>query len=478
MIKNIKPNQPQTFKRKACQSLVALALVGLTTQAMAAAVTVCSSAGTETVNERTLCDQNALDSQTTYDVTRVTMTAQAFYDRYITGKMLEEINVALPWFGTSPAGLVSWTGSLSPFVLISSFMPGIGSAPTNILGLEKTTTSRPSGTATFGTGLTNPTTYNFLIAAINNVINNVSQDISLQSTSQAVAGVDSNINMMVYGAHSRPLSHLVAEGEKTAWVAGDIGRDDHGSRSGSTGLAEINAGYNFGPAQVNVTLGQTWANQNLAFGGNLNADGQYVMLEAIAPISKERKLYAVVSGFGHWGDSDVRRGYINGGALNSSKGNTDTETYGVRARLEWLDAKEIAGVQLSPYADVSYVKSHMDGYTEKNGPTNATFNSRNDDNTTFRLGFNAMRPISGTHFNLVGNLEAAHATSDDSGSISGAIAGTAFNVASIKVQDNWVKAGVGAEGTIGKGKGTLMLNGTTSSGLPNAWLAASYQMNF
>ena len=62
--------------------------------------------------------------------------------------------------------------------------------------------------------------------------------------------------------------------------------------------------------------------------------------------------------------------------------------------------------------------------------------------------------------------------------ISGAIAGTAFNVASAKVQNNWVKAGVGAEGMIGNGKGSLMLNCTTSSGLLNAWLAASYQMNF
>ena len=79
---------------------------------------------------------------------------------------------------------------------------------------------------------------------------------------------------------------------------------------------------------------------------------------------------------------------------------------------------------------------------------------------------------------MVANLEAAHAFSDDAGAISGSLSGTTFNVASTQVQDDWVKAGVGAEGMVGKCKGTLMLNGTTSSGLPTAWLAASYQMNF
>lgn len=459
-----KPNAKQTFKLKASQSLIALALVGLSTQAYSATGTI------------TLCETG--DPICTQNVQTVSMTTQTFYNTYISSKTTEEIRVAMPWFDNE-VRLLSWSNSLRPFVWLSYQQRGNPFIPQlfDIFG-RLVPASGASSDFLDNNYSTSTETFNFLIAAINNAINNVSQDISLQSTSQAVTGVDSNINMMVYGAHSRPLSHLVAEGEKTAWVAGDFGRDDHGSRSGDVGLAEVNAGYNFGPAQVNVTLGQTWANQNLAFGGNLNADGQYVMVEAIAPISKERKLYAVVSGFGHWGDSDVRRGYINGGALASSKGNTDTETYGVRARLEWLDAKEIAGVQLSPYADISYVKSHMDGYTEKNGPTNATFDSRNNDNTTFRLGFNAMRPISGTNFNFVANLEAAHATSDDSGSISGAIAGTAFNVASTRVQNDWVKAGVGAEGMIGQGKGSLMLNGTTSSGLPNAWLAASYQMNF
>jgi outer membrane autotransporter protein len=214
----------------------------------------------------------------------------------------------------------------------------------------------------------------------------------------------------------------------------------------------------------------------LAFGGGLNADGQYVMVESIFPISKERNIYGVVSGFGHWGESDIRRGYINGGALASSKANVDSDTYGVRARVECLDAKTVAEIAVSPYLDVSYVTSNMDGYTEKSGPVLARFSSRSDDNTTFRLGFNATRPIAGTNFSLVANAEVAHATSDETGATTGQLAGTAFRVDGTKVHQDWVKAGFGAEGMIGKGM--LMINGTSNSGLPNVWLAASYQMNF
>lgn len=49
-----------------------------------------------------------------------------------------------------------------------------------------------------------------------------------------------------------------ATGKNAFWLAGDWGRDDHGARDGDLGLAEVGLGRNFGPVQVNVSLGQTW----------------------------------------------------------------------------------------------------------------------------------------------------------------------------------------------------------------------------
>lgn len=287
----------------------------------------------------------------------------------------------------------------------------------------------------------------------------------------------------LFGAHSRPLSHLVGENEKTVWVSGDWGRDDHGARSGSIGLAEINYGYNFGSFQLNGTLGQTWANQSGANNSDLDADGQYVMLEGIFPVSKEHKLFAVVSVLGHQGEADIRRGYVRPFfGSSASYASPDTDTYALRARLEWQNASELLGTQISPYGDLSYTKSHTEAYRETGGTAPLKFDALSDDNTTLRLGFNAERPIAGSQLNWVGNLEVAHSFDSSFTNLSGQnlLGGpvTSFNFSGGKIHNNWVKAGVGVEGLVGQGKATLMLNGTSNGAMPNMWVAASYQLIF
>ncbi len=297
------------------------------------------------------------------------------------------------------------------------------------------------------------------------------------------ASLFASTNTSTYGAHSRPLSHLVGENQDTVWVTGDWGRDDHGSRSGNVGLAEINYGHHFGSFQLNGTLGQTWANQSGANNSDLDADGQYLMIEGIFPISKERKVFAVLSALGHKGEADIRRGYVNNlGVSSASNASPDTDTYGLRARLEWQDATEMLGAKLSPYVDLNYTKTHIESYRETGGTGPLKFDARKDDNTTMRVGFNAERPISGSQLNWVGNIELAHSFDSTSANISGQslFAGpvTNFNVSGGKIHNNWVKAGAGVEGVLGQGKAMLMLNGTTNSGMPNMWVSASYQLLF
>lgn len=302
---------------------------------------------------------------------------------------------------------------------------------------------------------------------------------SLTSSASGVDFAMSNANMLINGAHSRPLSRRVAAGEKTAWVAGDLGRDDHGSRDGSTGIAEVGGGYNFGPAQINLTIGKTWGNQHLANSGSLDADGQYVMAEGIIPVSESRGLFATVGAYGHWGEVDIRRGYLNGGLQDFSTASPDTRTWGVRARLDWENAFAVKSVGFSPYADLSYTRSRMDGYTETDGGLPARFDSRTDHSTEIRGGVNAAMPIAATKLNLVTNLEVAHRFNDSGASTSGEVIGLfSFNLPGQNYQSTWLKGGVGVEGELGKGKASLMLNATSKSSMPNAWLAASYQLAF
>ncbi len=287
---------------------------------------------------------------------------------------------------------------------------------------------------------------------------------------------------VLQGAHSRPLAHRVAAGRDAFWLAGDWGRDDHGSRNGDIGLAEVGLGRNFGPVQVNISLGQTWAKQNLALNGRVNADGTYVVAEALVPLSQDQGdagLYATLSAYGHWGDADIRRGYQNAGVQDSSNGDPNTQTWGVRARLDWENLIHAADVGLSPYVDLDYAEARLDAYTETDGGFPARFDARKDKATELRLGINASQPIAAGNAHLLGTLEAAHRFEQTGMRTSGQIIGLfGFDLPGQNNERDWLRAGVGIEGKLGEGVASLMLNATTKGSMPNAWLAASWQMTF
>jgi hypothetical protein len=301
---------------------------------------------------------------------------------------------------------------------------------------------------------------------------------SLMTTAVATDTTLASTDTMINGAHSRPMSRRVAVGEKTAWIAGDLGRDDHGRRDGSMGLAEVGGGYNFGAAQINLSAGKIWNKQHTAFGGSIDADGQYLMLEGIIPVSEVRGIYATVGAYGHWGTTDIRRAYLNAGVVDTSVANPNTHTYGMRARLDWENAFAVQAVKFTPYADVSYAHSRMNGYTESGGGLPATFDSRSTNSTELRVGLNSALPLAATKLNLVANLETAHRFDPTGAPSTGQIGAMSFSVAGQSYQSTWLKGGIGVEGMLGAGKASVMLNGTSQSGMPNAWLAASYQMAF
>ena len=302
---------------------------------------------------------------------------------------------------------------------------------------------------------------------------------SLVSTNAAINSALSTTSLLVNGAHSRPMSRRVAKGQKTFWVAGDWGNDNHDSRDGSTGLAEMGFGYNFGPAQINVSLGKTWADQDLNFGGDVDVDGRYLMVEGIFPVSEQQGLYATLGTYHHWGDVDIRRGYLVGGDVETSSANPDTRTWGLRARLDWENAISIKSTRLSPYADVWHTKTKLDGYREKGGSFPSYFESREDDVTELRIGINGALPIRNTAFEFIANVEGVRRFDDKGDGMSGQVVGMfSFDLEGENFDQNWLKGGVGIEGQLSKGKASLMLNGTTEGEAPSSWVAVSYQMAF
>jgi probable HAF family extracellular repeat protein len=278
------------------------------------------------------------------------------------------------------------------------------------------------------------------------------------------------------GAHSRPLSRRVGAGQRAFWLAGDWGRDDHGESRGRLGMAEAGLGKNFGPAQINISLGKTWAKQDLAFNGRARSEGTYLLAQALVPLYGS--LWATLGGYHHWGQSDIERGYLNAGAPDTSKGSPDANTRGLRARLEWDQAWRLAGAGVSPYVDLTYSEVKIPAYTETGGGFPARFDSRNEKATELRLGVNAERPMA-NGVTLFGVLEAAHRFEKTGARISGQVLGLFdFTLDGQKNKQDWLRVGMGVEGKLAQGRASLSLNATTTSGQPNVWLAAGWQRAF
>lgn len=302
---------------------------------------------------------------------------------------------------------------------------------------------------------------------------------SLISSVSALGVTMASASTVINGAHSRPMSRRVNKGEKTLWLAGDWGRDNHNSRDVSVGMAEVGGGYNFGSVQLNLSLGKTWANQDTYLGGRSDSSGKYFMFEGIVPLSVENGLYATLGGYGHWGEVDIRRGYTNAGTTAYSKASPDSDSWGVRARVDWLDSVALASVKLSPYADLSYTHSSMDSFTETGGGFPAQFDKREEGVTELRLGLNAALPLESAPVIFVANLEAAHRFDSEGARTSGQMVGLfAFDLEGQQYDSTWMKAGVGLEADLELGKASIMLNATTEGEMPTAWLAASYQVKF
>jgi len=311
---------------------------------------------------------------------------------------------------------------------------------------------------------------------------------SLAATSTALSGSVRGVNTMVNGAHSRPLSRRVVAGEKTMWLAGDWGENRHHGRDDSIGMAEIGVGYNYGWAQLNLSYGKTWTNQSFQLSSYADSDGDYLMLESIVPLSFYKGAFLTIGGYGHWGEVDMRRGYIGQTiifpatvveTLASSTSSTDTRTWGLRARLDIEDAYSYGDTSFSPYIDASYTETKVDGYTEDGGLGPMTFDSRREEVSELRVGLNSMTPIHNSGLSWIGNLEGVYRFEDEASSVSGGVVGIyEFDLDGQQYDDVWLKAGVGIEGRLADGKASLMLNGTTEGEAMSTWIAASYQIVF
>ena len=302
--------------------------------------------------------------------------------------------------------------------------------------------------------------------------------MSLAGNAAAPAQAASLGSLVLNGAHSRPLARRVAAGKSCFWTAGDIGRDDHGSRDGSFGLAEVGACHAFSPGvQGALSVGRASSRQNLVFSGASKLEATYGTAGLLANVPGS-SLWASATVLYQSGDADARRGYLNAGAQDFSRGRPDVKTTALRLRLDWEDAARLGKATLTPYADVSQARSRIDGYTETGGGFPVGFDARTEKSTEVRLGADAALPLS-SNTKLLGRLEAAHRLEKTGAATSGTVLGLfGFSLPGEQVKRDWLRAGVGFDTKLAGGTLSAMLNATTQGAAPSYWLNVSYQAAF
>lgn len=284
-------------------------------------------------------------------------------------------------------------------------------------------------------------------------------------------------NTAMFGAQGSPMRNLLNAGQRSAWGTLDSGYDKSDASDGGFALGEIGMGYGIADGVTGrLAVGGSYTNQDLEGGGDFNFKGFYVSPEVTANVVSN--LYVTLGGYYSGGKIDIHRGYLNAGAMDYSNGNTDSQTFGGKLRLDWLDAVTIADTAISPYIGVSRANSKTDAYTESGGSFPVAYEDMSDHATIARLGADYVHPLTES-ITLLARTEVAHRFEDKSSGTTAEILGlSSVNLDGQDLKQWWVRGGLGAEFAVGGGTASLMVNVSTEGGDPRAWLRSGWKVNF
>jgi probable HAF family extracellular repeat protein len=301
---------------------------------------------------------------------------------------------------------------------------------------------------------------------------------SLASSASAPAQSASLGAVVMHGNHSRPLARRAEPGKSCAWVAGDVGTDNHAQRDGSFALGEIGGCHRLADGlQGSLSIGYSSSRQNLVFDGRSDVQGTYGMAELLGNIAGTRLWWS--AGLLYLlGDADVKRGYPNAGVADFSSGRPDVQGSAARLRVDWEDVVRWGASAFTPYADLTYARTEIDAYSETGGGFPASFDARTNGATEFRMGVDAAYALSSST-KLTGRVEAAHGSDKSGPTTNGTLIGLfSFSVPGEEIKQDWLRVGVGADTKLGKGTLSAMLNATSEGAAPSSWLNISYQLSF
>ncbi len=246
---------------------------------------------------------------------------------------------------------------------------------------------------------------------------------------------------IINGSHHRV---LLEQDELTKgnpfWVMGDIA--DHNRLDAYIGTSEVGMAHDFGPGlRGGLGVGYGYIDQDLSYGGSHELDGQYLLGELDYRIPDTKVILSATAVYGAW-ESDISRGYPNGGATDLSHGETDIDTMSLRLRADWLDLFEAGGFSFSPRIAYTLTRINRDSYSETGGGFPASFDKDRHTTKELRAGLTAEKKMT-EKLTLRGILEGVHRDDEQSGNFSGSVSGLFdFSIPGQAVEENWARAGI------------------------------------
>jgi len=189
------------------------------------------------------------------------------------------------------------------------------------------------------------------------------------------------------GAHHRPLAEL-GRG-KSYWVTGDVASS---SRSRDLITRSGEAGATFEPwtnVLVGIGAGYGRQDQQLLNNGSATTFGQYLVGELDFLLADGGILSVLVSS-GDW-QNETDRGYITGGGVDYSHGETDIKNTSFRLRYDTPTLVKALGSDIKAYGSYGQSRARADGYTETGGSYAGSFSEMEQTAEEGRLGLAATR---------------------------------------------------------------------------------------
>ncbi len=243
-------------------------------------------------------------------------------------------------------------------------------------------------------------------------------------------------SLTINGAHHRLLvDSPVGENGWHTWVTGDYADIDDVDSTQYTG--EIGASRDiFENFRLGLGIGSTDVEQDTAFGGNSDIEGEFAVLEAnyITPWDG-----LVLSALVYYGDYDVKttRGYSSDPGF--SRGSTDATNTAFRLRADWKDLTSLGEWSVTPRLAYTLIHAEADGFTETGGLTPATFGSQDSVDHEIRLGVDFDYEINDKA--AVRLMTEAVYRESDVDTLYGTAVMTPFALANEDFDDLWVRAG-------------------------------------